>query len=84
VEESHLHVLAAVLDALEEDAPALDEASECTLDKPTAPLNFLVVPLNLEHPPVLLDINRCLPLLVPPLLGLADSLRDIRAYLTAR
>ena len=84
MEEGHLHVLAAVLNALEEDAPALDEASEGTLNQPAAPLNFLVVPLNLEHPPVLLDVDCCLPLLVPPLLGLTGPLRQLSTYLTAR
>lgn len=84
MEEGHLHVLTAVLNALEEDEAALDEAAEGSLNEPAAPLNFLVVPLDFEHPPILLDVNRGLSLLVPPLLGLATPLREIATYLTAR
>ena len=84
MEEGHLHVFAAVLDAFKEDATALDKASEGTLNQPAAPLNFFVVPLDLEHAPVLLDVDRRLPLFIPPLFGLTARLRQISTYLTAR
>ena len=53
--ESDLHILIALLDARKEHASALAEAPPCPLNAATASLYELIVPLDLEHSPVLLN-----------------------------
>lgn len=83
MEEGHLHLFTALLCALEEDLAAIAKAPECTLNESAAPLNFFIVPLDLEHSPILLDVNSRLSLLVSPLLGLASIFSLYLSYLTA-
>jgi hypothetical protein len=45
-----------------------------SLNEPAAFQNGVIVPLDLEHPPVLLDVDCGLALLLPPLLGLTNIL----------
>ena len=70
--ESHLLVLAQLLPLMEEHHPSLVVATVDSLYEPAAFQNGVVVPLDLEHPPVLLDVDCGLALLLPPLLGLTN------------
>jgi hypothetical protein len=45
-----------------------------SLNEPAAFQNGVIVPLDLEHPPVLLDVDCGLALLLPPLLCLTNML----------
>jgi hypothetical protein len=47
-----------------------------SLNEPAAFQNSVIVPLDLEHPPVLLNVNGGLALLLPPLLGLTNMLLE--------
>jgi len=70
--ERHLLVLAQLLPLTEEHHPALVAATVDSLYEPAAFQNGVIVPLDLEHPPVLLDVDGGLALLLPPLLGLTN------------
>ena len=72
--ECHLLVLAELLPPMEEHHPALVIATVDSLNEPAAFQNGVIVPLDLEHPPVLLDVDGGLALLLPPLLGLTNML----------
>jgi len=72
--ECHLLVLAQLLPLTEEHHPALVAATVDSLYEPAAFQNGVIVPLDLEHPPVLLDVDGGLALLLPPLLGLTNML----------
>lgn len=72
--ECHLLVLAELLPPTEEHHPALVIATVDSLNEPAAFQNGVIVPLDLEHPPVLLDVDGGLALLLPPLLGLTNML----------
>ena len=73
VVEGHLLVLAEFLLLTEEHHTALVVPAVHTLYESAALENGVVVPLDFEHPPVLLDVNRSLALLLPPLLCLTNS-----------
>lgn len=73
MEECHLHFLISLLSLSEEHQTALQVAPEYSLDETAAFQNAVVVPLDLEHAPVLLDVNSGQSLLVPPLLGLTSN-----------
>jgi hypothetical protein len=73
MEEGHLHFLISLLGLSEEHKAALQAASEHSLDETAAFQNAVVVPLDLEHAPVLLDVDSGEALLVPPLLGLTGN-----------
>ena len=70
--ERHLLVLAQLLPLTEEHHPALVAATVDSLYEPAAFQNGVIVPLDFEHPPVLLDVDGGLALLLPPLLGLTN------------
>ena len=53
--EGHLLALTELLLLTEEHHPALVVAAVDPLNEPAAFQNGVIVPLNLEHPPVLLD-----------------------------
>ena len=72
--ESHLLVFAELLPPTEEHHPALVVATVDSLYEPATFQNGVVVPLDLEHPPVLLNVDCGLALLLPPLLGLTNML----------
>ena len=72
--ECHLLVLAQLLPLTEEHHPALVAATVDSLYEPAAFQNGVIVPLDLEHPPILLDVDGGLALLLPPLLGLTNML----------
>ena len=72
--EGHLLVLAQLLPPSEEYHPALVAATVDSLNEPATFQNGVVVPLDLEHPPVLLNVDCGLSLLLPPLLGLTNML----------
>lgn len=74
MEESDLHVLIALLGLSKEYQTSLVVPSKYPLNDAAAPQDLVVIPLNLEHPPVLLDVNRSQTLLVSPLLGLTTSI----------
>jgi len=80
MEESHLHLLVAVFHLSEEDHASLMASTVHTLNEPTAFLDAVVVPLDLKHPPVLLDVYRCHSLPITPLLCIANnkSVLDIK------
>ena len=69
MEESHLHILIASFCLFKEDHSALDKAAENSLDQTAAFQNFVIVPLDLEHPPILLNVNGRQGLLVSPFLS---------------
>jgi hypothetical protein len=60
----------AVLHLIEEHHSALVEASENPLNELAAAEYSLIVPLDLEHPPVLLYVNGRLSLFLPVFLSL--------------
>ena len=68
--KGHLHRLVLTLNSLEEDSSPLLVTPEDSLHKATAFQNGVVVPLNLEHAPVLLDVDSCFFFLITPLLTL--------------
>lgn len=72
--EGNLLVLAELLPPTEEHHPALVVATVDSLNEPATFQNGVVVPLDLEHPPVLLNVDCGLTLLLPPLLGLTNML----------
>lgn len=74
MEERHLHFLIASLDLLKEYHSAFDEAAEHPLDQTAAFQNFVIVPLHLEHPPVLLNLNGAECFLISPFFGLTKRL----------
>jgi hypothetical protein len=74
--ESHLHFNVALFDVGEENSPALAAATPDPLNEATAFDYGLIVPLDLEHPPVLLDVYCRVPLLLTVLLGLTIFLNS--------
>lgn len=74
--ECDLLVLAELLPPTEKLHPAMVTATVDSLNEPAAFQNGVIVPLDLEHPPVLLDVDGGLALLLPPLLGLTNMLLE--------
>lgn len=72
--ESHLLILAQLLPLAEEHHSALLAATVDSLNEPATFQNGVVVPLDLQHPPVLLNVDGSLALFLPPLLGLTNIL----------
>jgi hypothetical protein len=58
----------------EEPHPAFGMPSVYALDESATFENSLVIPLNFEHPPVLLDVNRSGPFFFSVLLSLSIKL----------
>lgn len=71
--KGELHLSVAFFNIGKEDSSAISIASPRSLNAPAAIDDGLVVPLDLEHPPVLLDGNGCIPFLLSVLLGLTTS-----------
>jgi len=71
--KGELHFSVAFFNIRKEDTAAFAIPSPWPLNAPAAINDGLVVPLDLEHPPVLLDGNRCIPFLLSILLGLTTS-----------
>jgi hypothetical protein len=69
--EGHLLGLTEFLLLMEEHHSAFVIASVNPLNKSAAFQNGVIVPLDLEHPPILLYCDSSIPLLLPPLLCLA-------------
>ena len=72
--EGHLMRLTEILLLMKEHQPALVIATVHALDESAAFQNRVIVPLDFEHPPILLDGDGGIPLLLPPLLGLTIGL----------
>jgi hypothetical protein len=68
--EGHLHLLAPLFYPAKEHHASFNETTEHPLNEATTFQNGVVVPLDFEHAPVLLDGPRCQPLLIPPSLAL--------------
>lgn len=81
MEEGQLHLDVALLKVLKEHHSALLEASVNSLNELAAADYSLIVPLDLEHPPVLLDVDGRLPLLLPVFLCLTTQASKV--WLTA-
>ena len=73
MEKSHLHMVVPLLSFPKEDYLSLVVASVHSLNKTAAFQNFVIVPLNLEHPPNLLDVNCSQTFLIPPLFSLTSE-----------
>jgi hypothetical protein len=71
--KSELHLSVSLFNIRKEYTTATAKPSPDPLNAPAAIDYCLVVPLDLEHPPVLLDGNRCIPFLLSVLLGLTTS-----------
>lgn len=70
MKECHLFASLILFLLSKEDLSPIYVALEYSLYKSTTFQNSLIVPLYFEHPPVLLNINCCLSLLLSVLLGL--------------
>jgi hypothetical protein len=68
--ESHLLGLAQLFLLMKEYQPALVIPTVDSLDESAAFQNGVIVPLDLKHPPILLNAYGCIPLLLSPLLSL--------------
>ena len=71
--KSKLHFGVAFFDVSKEDTAALTITSPNSLNAPAALDDGLIMPLNLEHSPVLLDSNCSIPFFLSVLLGLTIS-----------
>lgn len=70
MEEGHLHLLITPFGLSEKHHAPLVVAAIDPLNESAAFQNFVIVPLDLKHAPVLLDIDSGQALLVPPLFSL--------------
>ena len=74
--ESQLLLLIKFLNLLKEDHPALVIAAVYALYEPATFQNSLIIPLDFEHSPVLLDVNCRCTFLLTPFLGLTRESLD--------
>ena len=68
-----LHFSIALFNIRKKDSSPTAKAAPHSLNAPAAIDDRLVVPLDLEHPPILLDSDCCIPFLLSVLLGLTTS-----------